>query len=80
MTVDLVASCGACSAEKPLEELVLLSDDEGPHEVRVCVDARACSARRRRQARARCDCGRFAAWDGYYGRWYCNGCDRAVRS
>ena len=25
-----------------------------------------------------CDCGRFARYDAYYARWWCDRCDRAV--
>jgi hypothetical protein len=26
----------------------------------------------------RCDCGRFAAFDAYYDRWWCDRCERRV--
>lgn len=25
-----------------------------------------------------CSCGRFARYDAYYGRWYCDACERRV--
>lgn len=26
----------------------------------------------------RCSCGRFARWDAYYARWWCDRCARSV--
>jgi len=33
---------------------------------------------RRRRDRVRCWCGHFARFEAYYGRWWCDRCDREV--